>query len=104
MMLYVFAALAGLSWLSTAPLTVSLTAEIYGMRPMGTLVGLIFMCHQAGGALSIYLAGLTHDLYGSYAPVYLSGVVLLLGAGLASCAIQERRYSLRYLTPALRSS
>jgi MFS family permease len=103
-MLYVFAALAGLSWLSTAPLTVSLTAEIYGMRHMGTLVGLIFMCHQAGGALSIYLAGLTHDLYGSYAPVYLSGVVLLLGAGLASCAIQERRYSLRYLAPALRSS
>ena len=56
-MLYLFAALVGLAWFSTAPPTVSLTAEIYGMRHMGTLVGLIFASHQVGGALSIYLAG-----------------------------------------------
>lgn len=95
--LYLFAALAGLPWLSTVPLTVSLTAEIYGIRHMGTLVGLVFMIHQFGGALGAYLAGWCFDLTGSYTPAYLLGIVLLLAAGVASYAIQERRYSLKYL-------
>jgi MFS family permease len=96
-MFYVFAALAGLAWFSTVPLTVALTAEMYGVRHMGTLVGLAFTSHQIGGAVSIYLAGRLFDLSGSYTTVYLLGIVLLLAAGLASYAIQERRYSLKYL-------
>jgi MFS family permease len=98
--LYLFACLAGLAWFSTVPLTVSLTAEIYGIRHMGTLVGLVFMSHQMGGALSSYLAGWLFDLTGSYTAIYLMGIALLLGAGLVSYAIQERRYSLKYLAPA----
>jgi MFS family permease len=98
--LYLFAVLVGLSWFSTVPLTVSLTAEIYGLRHMGTLVGLIFTSHQIGGALSIYLAGWLFDLYGSYTAIYLLDIGLLLVAGLASGAIQERRYSRKYVTAA----
>jgi MFS family permease len=96
-MLYLFAVVAGLSWFSTVPLTVALTAEIYGVRHMGTLVGIAFTSHQVGGAVSIYLAGRLFDLSGSYTGVYLVGIALLLGAALASYAIQERRYSLKYL-------
>jgi MFS family permease len=96
-MLYVFAAIAGIAWFSTVPLTVALTAEIYGVRHMGTLVGLAFTSHQVGGAVSIYLAGRLFDLSGSYTLVYVLGIALLLAAGLASYAIQERRYSLKYL-------
>jgi hypothetical protein len=70
---------------------------MYGVRHMGTLVGLAFTSHQIGGAVSIYLAGRLFDLSGSYTTVYLLGIVLLLAAGLASYAIQERRYSLKYL-------
>jgi MFS family permease len=98
--LYVFAALAGLAWFSTVPLTVSLTAEIYGIRHMGTLVGLVFLSHQVGGALSSYLAGWLFDMSGSYTAVYLMGIALLLAAGLVSYGIQERRYSLKYLAAA----
>ena len=61
-----FAALAGLAWFSTVPLTVALTSEMYGVRHMGTLVGLTFTSHQVGGALSSYLAGRLFDLSGSY--------------------------------------
>lgn len=95
--LYLFAALAGLAWFSTVPLTVALTAEMYGVRHMGTLVGLTFTSHQAGGALSSYLAGWLFDLTGSYTLMYLLGIGLLLGASLASYAIQERRYSSKYV-------
>lgn len=95
--LYLFAALAGLAWFSTVPLTVALTAEMYGVRHMGTLVGLAFTSHQAGGAVSSYLAGWLFDLSGSYTVIYLMSIGLLLGASLASYAIQERRDSLKYV-------
>jgi MFS family permease len=98
--LYVFAAMAGLSWFATVPLTVSLAAEIYGMRHMGTLVGLVFASHQVGGALSIYLAGWLFDLTGSYTTSYLMSIAVSLVGGMASFAIQERRYSLKYLAMA----
>lgn len=70
-MLYLFAAVAGISWFSTVPLTVALTAEIYGVRHMGTLVGIAFTSHQVDGAVSIYLAGRLFDLSGSYTVVYV---------------------------------
>jgi hypothetical protein len=50
-----------------------------------------------GDAVSIYLAGRLFDLNSSYTVVYVVGIVLLLGAALASYAIQERCYSLKYL-------
>jgi hypothetical protein len=56
-----------------------------------------FPSHQVGGAVSIYLAGRLFDLSSSYTVVYVVGIALLLGAALASYAIQERRYSLKYL-------
>jgi hypothetical protein len=98
--LYLFAALVGLAWFSTVSPTVSLTAEIYGVRHMGTLVGLIFASHRVGGALSIYIAGRLFDPSGSYMAVYLVDIALLLAAGLVSYAIQERRYSLQYMASA----
>jgi MFS family permease len=45
--LYLFAVLVGLAWLSTVPPTVSLTAEIYRVRHMGTLVG-AYLCESSG--------------------------------------------------------
>jgi MFS family permease len=98
--LYLFAALVGLAWFSTVPPTVSLTAEIYGARHMGTLGGLIFASHQIGGALSIYCAGRLFDLSGSYTAIYVVDIALLLAAGVVSYAIQERRYSLKYMASA----
>jgi hypothetical protein len=57
-----------------------------------------FTSHQVGGAVSISLAGRLFDLSGSDTVVYVVGIaLLLLGAALASYAIQERRYSLKYL-------
>ena len=95
-MLYVFAAVAGLSWFSSVPLTIALTSEIYGIRHMGTLMGVVFLSHQAGGAISTYVAGRMFDLSGSYNGIFICTIVLLLAAGLASYLIRERQYSLKY--------
>ena len=61
-----FAFIAGFSWIATAPLTSSLTADIYGLRTMGTLNGMSTFAHQMGGALSILMGGLLYDVFGAY--------------------------------------
>ena len=91
-----FAALAGVSWIATPPLTSSLTADIYGVRHIGTLNGLSTMSHQIGGSISVFMAGVLYVVYGAYEiPFALAGLTLL-GATLASYAVNERKFSIRY--------
>ena len=94
-----FATLAGLSWIATPPLTSSLTADIYGVRNIGTLNGLSTMSHQIGGSLSVVLAGILYDATGAYEFPFAIAGMFLLGATLASYAVNERRFSIRYQPP-----
>jgi MFS family permease len=98
--LYVFAVIGGLSWLATPPSVIALTGEIYGMRALGTLGGISLLAHQLGGGASVWLAGVLHDLTGSYDVSFTLAAVALLGATLLSFSIAERRYSVRYIVPA----
>jgi MFS family permease len=98
--LYVFAVLGGLSWLATPPSVIALTGEIYGWRALGTLGGISLLAHQVGGGASVWLAGAMHDLTGSYDLSFALAAVALVGAALISFSIAERRYSVRYMTPA----
>ncbi len=97
MALYVFAVIGGLVWLATPPSVIALTGEIYGMRSLGTLGGISLLAHQLGGGASVWLAGLSYDLTGSYQLSFSLAVVALLGAALVSFGIAERRYSVRYI-------
>ncbi|MGH8068082.1 MAG: MFS transporter [Candidatus Entotheonellia bacterium] len=98
--LYVFAVIGGLSWLATPPSVIALTGEIYGLRALGTLGGISLLAHQIGGGASVWLAGVMHDLTGSYDLSFTIAAVALVGASLISFSIAERRYSVRYITPA----
>jgi cyanate permease len=71
------------------------------MRALGTLGGVSYLVHQLGGGASVLLAGVLHDLTGSYNISFVLAVVALLGATLVSFAISERRYSVRYLRAAV---
>lgn len=75
-------AMGGL-WLATVPLTSGLVAQIYGLRYMGTLYGIVFFSHQLGSFLGVWLGGYMYDIYGSYDMVWWVGV----GAGAFSAII-----------------
>ena len=97
--LWIFACIAGFSWIATLPLTSSLTAEVYGLRAMGTISGITFMFHQIGGFCSVMLAGWLYDLTGSYTlPFSIIGSLLAL-ATISAFSIREKRYSARYQQP-----
>jgi len=79
----IFAILMGSLWLATVPLTSGLIAQIYGLRYMGTLYGLVFFSHQLGGFVGVWLGGSMYDAYGSYDVVWWVGV----GVGALSAII-----------------
>ncbi len=94
--LLIFAVVAGLSWIATAPLTTSLTAEVYGLKSLATISGVAFFFHQLGGFSSILLVGYLREFTGDYILAFLIAGVMLFPAALSAFTIQERRYSIRY--------
>ena len=94
--LLIFAFVAGLSWIATAPLTTSLTAEVYGLKSLATISGVAFLFHQLGGFSSVLLAGYLREMTGNYILAFSIAAVLLYPAAVSAFTIRERRYSVRY--------
>jgi sugar phosphate permease len=82
--LFVFAVIYGLDWFATVPPVVTLTADTFGRRSIGTVYGWIFLSHQVGGALTAAGGGVLRAWLGDYQLAFLlGGILAVLGAGLA---------------------
>lgn len=87
--IYAFAAIIGLLWLSTVPLTTGIVAQVFGVRYMATLFGIVFFSHQVGSFLGVWLGGYLYDTIGTYDPVWWAGIVLGLLAAVIHLPIDE---------------
>ncbi|VDC23761.1 MFS transporter [Pseudogemmobacter humi] len=85
----VFSAAMGALWLATVPLTSGLVAHIWGLRYMGTLYGFVFLSHQIGGFLGVWLGGKMYDLHGDYTLVWWIGVGVGAFSALVHLPIRE---------------
>jgi len=90
----VFSAIMGSLWLATVPLTAGLVAQLYGVRYMGTLYGLVFFSHQLGGFMGAWLGGRLYDVFGTYTTVWWVGVAVAAVSALVHIPIRERRGAL----------
>lgn len=79
----IFSIVMGSLWLATVPLTSGIIAYIYGLKYMGTLYGIVFLSHQIGSFVGVWLGGLFYDIYGSYNIVWWVGI----GVGVFSAII-----------------
>ncbi|WP_306140922.1 MFS transporter [Roseibium sp. MMSF_3412] len=86
----IFSAVMGLLWLSTIPLTSGLVAVMFGPRYMATLFGFVFLSHQIGAFLGVWLGGKLYDDTGSYDAIWWCGIVLGVLAAIIHWPIQER--------------
>ena len=62
----IFGSLIGLLYLVTVPLTSGLVAQIFGVKALATLYGIVFLSHQLGSFLGAWLGALVYDSTGSY--------------------------------------
>ena len=76
----VFAAAMGFLWLGTVPLTSGLVGQMFGIRYMSTLYGVVFLSHQIGSFFGAWAAGYMFDQYGNYDSAWIASIALgLLG-------------------------
>ena len=85
----VFSLVMGGLWLATVPLTSGLVAYIYGLRYMGTLYGFVFLSHQIGSFMGVWLGGKMYDQYGNYTLVWWVGVGVGAFSALIHLPIRE---------------
>ncbi|VAW10839.1 Uncharacterized MFS-type transporter [hydrothermal vent metagenome] len=88
--IYIFSAVMGILWLSTVPLTTGIVAQVFGTRYMATLFGIVFLSHQFGSFIGVWLGGYLYDTIGNYDPVWWLGIALGLAAAIIHLPINER--------------
>ncbi len=89
--LYLFAVLFGATFFTTAPLSATLVATLFGPRHHGLIFGTANLFHHLAGALGAYAGGLAFDLTRSYRGVFLAGGLLVTGSALASALVRPPR-------------
>jgi predicted MFS family arabinose efflux permease len=89
-----FGAMIGFLWLATVPLTSGMVAQIFGTRYLSTLYGIVFLSHQLGAFLGVWLGGRVFAATGSYTGVWLAAVALGLVAAILHLPISDRRVQL----------
>jgi predicted MFS family arabinose efflux permease len=89
MSVYVFSAVMGVLWLSTVPPTNAVVAQIFGVRYLSMLGGFVFLSHQVGSFLGVWLGGKLYDTTGSYDVVWWIAVGLGVFAALVNLPVRE---------------
>ncbi|MFM8343403.1 MAG: MFS transporter [Betaproteobacteria bacterium] len=86
---YLFASVMGLLWLSTVPPTNAVIAQIFGVRYLSMLGGFVFLSHQVGSFLGVWMGGLLYDATGAYDLVWWIAVALGVFAALANVPVRD---------------
>lgn len=86
---YLFGAAMGLLWLSTVPLTNGTIATQFGVKHLSMLSGIVFLFHQAGSFMGVWLGGYLYDSTGSYFTVWMIAIGLSAMATLLNWPIRE---------------
>ena len=89
MSVYVFSAAMGVLWLSTIPPTNAVVAQIFGVRYLSMLGGIVFVSHQLGSFMGVWLGGKLYDMTGSYDVVWWIAVALGVFAAIANLPVKE---------------
>lgn len=85
----IFAATMGFLWLSTVPPTNAIVAQMMGVKHLSMLAALVFLSHQLGSFMGVWLGGWLYDLQGHYQWVWWIAIALGLLAAVLNLPIKE---------------
>jgi predicted MFS family arabinose efflux permease len=86
---YVFSSVMGVLWLSTVPPTNAIVAQVFGVQYLSMLGGFVFLSHQVGSFMGVWLGGKLYDSTGSYDIVWWIAVGLGGLAALVNLPVRE---------------
>jgi predicted MFS family arabinose efflux permease len=86
----IFAAAMGFLWLGTVPLTSGLVSQIFGVRYLSTLYGIVFLSHQLGSFFGAWLAGYAYDVSGNYNFAWAASIALGIVGMLLHLPLSDR--------------
>ena len=76
--LYLFAVVFGLAWGGLGVTTTTLTADIFGGRNLGVIMGALNMAWCIGAAIGPFVGGLVFDVSNSYSRAFAIGAAIML--------------------------
>ena len=79
----------GFLWLGTVPLTNGLVSQIFGVRHLSMLGGIVFLSHQVGSFFGAWAAGYMFDLMGSYDAAWIASIALAAMAAIVHLPIRD---------------
>jgi predicted MFS family arabinose efflux permease len=85
-----FGCAIGFLWLATVPLTSGIVAQIFGIRYLSTLYGIVFFSHQIGSFLGVWLGGRVYDMVNSYDMVWILAILLGVAAAILHLPITDQ--------------
>ena len=88
--IYTFSILTGFLWLATIPPTSGMVAQMFGLKYMGTLYGIVFLNHQIGSFFGVWLGGYFYDRTGSYDIIWWAAAAIAAITALIHIPIDER--------------
>ncbi len=88
--IYSFGVVMGLLWLSTVPLTNGIVANMFGIKYLSMLSGIVFLTHQVGSFFGGWLGGVNHDVTGNYDLIWLFSIILSVFGILVHFFVDEK--------------
>jgi predicted MFS family arabinose efflux permease len=85
-----FGCAIGFLWLATVPLTSGIVAQVFGVRYLSTLYGIVFFSHQIGSFLGVWLGGRVYDMVNSYDTVWILAIFLGVAAAILHLPITDQ--------------
>ncbi|MBI4296167.1 MAG: MFS transporter [Chloroflexi bacterium] len=77
-LLFAGGAIFGLGFGGASPVRTALVPELFGVRAVATIIGLVSVAWAAGGVAGPVLAGYVFDISQSYQVAFLTGIVLMM--------------------------
>ncbi|MDQ8755167.1 MFS transporter [Sphingosinicella sp. LHD-64] len=84
-----FAGAMGFLWLGTVPLTSGLVGQMFGVRYLSTLYGIVFLSHQVGSFFGAWAAGYFFDRSGTYDWAWGASILLAVFAAIVHLPIRD---------------
>jgi predicted MFS family arabinose efflux permease len=73
----------------TCTLTNGLVGQMFGVRYLSTLYGIVFLSHQVGSFFGAWAAGLVYDSSGSYDAAWAASIALAVLAAVVHLPIRD---------------